>query len=213
MRLIPKTRGTAAFCFAILMAFALSLSTTRAQAPQRSPRDDGDAAEQRWSEYLEMLQDRGSAPRRMAALRSALEDPNPGVRSNAIWFFVRPSADLPIEVVTTPGGTPSPADAPRPEVAGLRWDDNTRSFTGITRSHGGNGRVEGRVVGAELRLRFFGLYMPAELGAALGTAKPGTNVGRNCQVTLAPSAAKDALEGRMNCDGFSLLLPLRMPLG
>jgi hypothetical protein len=42
---------------------------------------------------------------------------------------------------------------------------------------------------------------------------PGRTVARSCQATLTPNAANDALEGRMNCDGFPLTLPLRLPLG
>jgi hypothetical protein len=170
-------------------------------------------AERRWAEYQEILES-GSLVARMEARHAALADPNPGVRSNTIWLFLRRFDVLPLEIVLSPGAAFGPADVPRTELSAVRWGDETRSFYARTRFHGHGGRVEGRIVGEQIHVRFFNLVMPSELGSIDGAraSRKGV-VGRDCRVTLVPNIANSALEGTMNCDRTSIALPVRLSLG
>jgi hypothetical protein len=199
---------------AVLACHAFALLLVSAAARAETLQERVAAAQRRWAEYQELMQ--SSDPiARAEGFSAALADENLGIRNNALWSYLQRRDRLPVEVVLEPGGRVGPGDLPKVALFEVKWNAEQRALEGYDLSFGDRRPASGAVIAGKLQLLYPILKMPdfvGQSGNGAGATEPKM-VNRRCDTTLAIDAARDALEGRLRCEGLPQTLPVRMPLG
>ncbi len=170
----------------------------------------------RMHEYLNLMNDKDQAIR-LAAVQSALKDPDPVARGMAISAYLKRFDALTPEVVLDSAGPVSPADVPRLAIVQIKWSDDASSFVGsYPTTCGGYPDIHGQVAGGKLAINFTSVCIRASLlakDASRDQGKADQNQPDACQLTLAPNEQGDMLQGPLHCVGMSDVLTVQLPFG
>jgi hypothetical protein len=169
------------------------------------------AAQRRWVEYQELMDSKDPIAR-SEGFNAALADENLGVRNNALWTYLHQRDQLPIGIVLGPGSRIGPGDVPNLRLYEVKWDEDQRALTAVMTSFGRR-TVSGQVVAGKLQLHYTEVGMPSFVGQSNPTSTKIEIVYRACDTTLSTNESRDALEGKLSCQGMPETLQVRMPLG
>lgn len=170
------------------------------------------AAQRRWADYQELMSSADPIAR-SEGFNAALADENLGVRNNALWTYLHQRDHLPIEVVLGLGSKIGPGDVPNIELLGAKWIEEQRALASYSRSFGYPGDVRGQIVAGKLRLHYTNVRMPSFVGQNKPASANDGIADRVCNTILSVNESRDALEGKLSCEGMPETLPIRMPLG
>jgi hypothetical protein len=165
------------------------------------------------SEMRELLQTTDVTVRD-AAIETALHEPSPAIRGMAIYYALRRYDHLPLEFALPAGSAIPETELPSLHLSQVQWSADGRSLKAFGAPCAG-GWVDGQVTGDHLRLHFQQICLS---GALTGedSNRPGVTPPRTpyvCETELSPTQARDALTGKLRCQGLPLTLPLMLPLG
>jgi hypothetical protein len=170
------------------------------------------AAQRRWAEYQELMGSKDPIER-SEGFNAALADENLGVRNNAVWTYLHRRDQLPIEIVLGPGSRIGPGDVPNLTLYRVTWNEDQRALIADMRAFNWTGRTSGQVVAGKLQLHYATVRMPSFIGQSNSTSTKIEFVSRVCDTILSPNESRDALEGKLSCEGMPETFQVRMPLG